>query len=198
MEGGISVTNSLELKQVMSSLRAHGWTRELPRENFVHDKTGDEFDDLFRFVLPGYNVRPLELEAAIGIQQIAKLPDILSGRRRNAQKFMKVMANFPDFIVQREIGKSSWFGFSLILGARDVGRRKELVAILNDNSIAVRPVVAGNFTRNPVIKHLPHLEIGALPNADRVHFDGLFIGNHHYEMSEEFELLEKSLREFKR
>lgn len=196
MEGGISVTNSLELKQVMSSLRAHGWTRELPRENFVHDKTGDEFDDLFRFVLPGYNLRPLELEAAIGIQQIAKLPDILSGRRRNAQKFMKVMENFPDFIVQREIGKSSWFGFSLILGKRDVGRRKELVAILNDKSIAVRPVVAGNFTRNPVIKHLPHLEIGALPNADRVHFDGLFIGNHHYEMNEEFELLEKSLREF--
>ena len=196
MEGGVSVTNSLELKQVMTSLRAHGWTRELPPKNFVHDKTGDEFEDLFRFVLPGYNLRPLELEAAIGSQQLLKLPEIMSGRRRNAEKFTKVMESFPDFIIQREVGESSWFGFSLILSEKYTGQRKDLVAILTKNSIAARPIVAGNFARNPVIKYLPHIEIGELPNADRVHFDGLFIGNHHYEMNEEFELLENSLKEF--
>lgn len=196
MEGGVSVTNSLELKQVMTSLRAHGWTRELPPKNFVHDKTGNDFEDLFRFVLPGYNLRPLELEAAIGSQQLLKLPEIISGRRRNAEKFMKVMESFPDFIIQRETGESSWFGFSMILSGKYTDRRRDLVTILTKNSIAARPIVAGNFARNPVIKHLPHIEIGELPNADRVHFDGLFIGNHHYEMNEEFELLENSLKEF--
>lgn len=198
MEGGVSVTNSLELKQVMTSLRAHGWTRELPPKNFVHDKTGDDFEDLFRFVLPGYNLRPLELEAAIGSQQLLKLPNIISGRRRNAEKFMELMEGFPDLIVQKETGKSSWFGFSLVLSPKYTGRRRELVTILSKNSIAVRPIVAGNFTRNPVIKYLPHVEIGELPNADKVHTDGLFIGNHHYEMNEEFELLKDSLKEFLR
>ncbi len=196
MEGGVSVTNSLELKHVMTSLRAHGWTRELPPKNFVHDKTGDDFDDLFRFVLPGYNLRPLEIEAAVGLKQLLKLPGIVSGRRHNAKKFFEVMSNFPDFIIQREVGMSSWFGFSLILSGKFAGRRNELVDIFRDKSIAVRPIVAGNFTRNPVIKHLPHAEIGHLKNADKVHLDGLFIGNHHYEMHEEFELLSESLKTF--
>lgn len=196
MEGGVSVTNSLELKQVMTSLRAHGWTRELPTENFVHNKTGDDFDDLFRFVLPGYNLRPLELEAAIGEQQLLKLPEIVQGRRANALKFLTLMEKFPEFIVQEELGESSWFGFSLILNEELSGRRKQLVEVLRKFSIAVRPVVAGNFTRNPVIQHLAHVDIGDLPNADKVHTDGLFIGNHHYEMNDEFDLLQGALTEF--
>jgi CDP-6-deoxy-D-xylo-4-hexulose-3-dehydrase len=196
MEGGVSVTNSLELKQVMTSLRAHGWTRELPPTNLIHNKTGDEFDDSFRFVLPGYNLRPLEIEAAIGEQQLLKLPGIIEGRRLNAEKFRKVMENFPEFTIQFEIGKSSWFGFSIILGERFSGRRKDLIETLNKFSIAVRPIVAGNFTRNPVMKHLPHVEIGDLPCADRVHSDGLFIGNHHYEMNEEFDILHDAITAF--
>ena len=198
MEGGVSVTDSLELKQIMTSLRAHGWTRELPDQNFVHDKTGDDFDDMFRFVLPGYNLRPLELEGAIGREQIQKLPKIILGRRENAEKFRKLIANFPEILSQDEIGESSWFGFSLILERDHAGRRAELVSILKEKSTAVRPIVAGNFTKNPVLRHLPHVPVGVLPNADRVHSDGLFVGNHHYEMSKEFDLLEAALMEFLR
>ena len=196
MEGGVSVTDSLELKQVMTSLRAHGWTRELAFENHVHNKTGDEFDDLFRFVLPGYNLRPLELEGAIGREQIKKVTGIIAGRRINAAKFQKLMAKFPEIKIQSEIGESSWFGFSLILQGGEIGRRSDLVSVLKSNSIAVRPIVAGNFTRNPVMKHLPHVEFNDLKNADRVHTDGLFIGNHHYPMEQEFELLDSALSKF--
>ena len=196
MEGGVSVTDSLELKQVMTSLRAHGWTRELPDQNFVHNKTGDDFDDLFRFVLPGYNLRPLELEGAIGREQLNKVPGIISGRRENAQKFKDLMASFPEILTQRENGESSWFGFSLILDESLAGRRAEFVSILREKSIAVRPIVAGNFTKNPVLKHLPHVQFGELPNADRVHAHGLFVGNHHYAMSKEFDLLEAAMVEF--
>ncbi len=196
MEGGVSVTNSLELKQVMTSLRAHGWTRELPSENFVHDKTGDDFEDLFRFVLPGYNLRPLELEGAIGSEQLKKLNSIVSGRRANALKFINLMQKFPEIQIQRELGESSWFGFSLLLTGRHKGRRADLVSALKAQSIAVRPIVAGNFTKNPVLKHLPHVAFEELRNADLVHDEGLFIGNHHYEMNHEFELLETALKRF--
>jgi CDP-6-deoxy-D-xylo-4-hexulose-3-dehydrase len=198
MEGGLSVTNSLELKQVMTSLRAHGWTRELPSENFVHDKTGDDFEDLFRFVLPGYNLRPLELEGAIGTEQLKKLNSIVSGRRANALKFINLMQKFPEIQIQKELGESSWFGFSLVLTGKHIGRRAELVSALKAQSIAVRPIVAGNFAKNPVLKHLPHVALSELKNADQVHDEGLFIGNHHYEMIHEFELLENALTAFMR
>jgi CDP-6-deoxy-D-xylo-4-hexulose-3-dehydrase len=196
MEGGVSLTDSLELKQVMTSLRAHGWTRELPFENHVHNKSGDEFDDLFRFVLPGYNVRPLELEGAIGREQVKKIDSIVAGRRENARKFESLMERYPEILTQAETGDSSWFGFSLILNSELSGKRSDLIASLKSRSIAVRPIVAGNFTRNPVLKHLPHVEFDSFANADIVHDNGLFIGNHHYEMNQEFELLEQALKAF--
>jgi len=198
MEGGMAVTNNLELAQVMTSLRAHGWTRELPDKNHVLDKSGEQFDDLFRFVLPGYNLRPLELAGAIGSEQLKKVNKIVNGRRVNHSKFVRLMEQFPTIGIQAETGESSWFGFSLMLTGKFSGDRSNLVEILSKHGIACRPIVAGNFTRNPVMKHLKHAPIPALPNADDVHENGLFIGNHHYEMTEEFTLLETALKAFYR
>jgi CDP-6-deoxy-D-xylo-4-hexulose-3-dehydrase len=67
MEGGFVVTNDEELYHILLSLRAHGWTRNLPKENKVCTKSDDWFEESFRFVLPGYNVRPVEMSGAIGI-----------------------------------------------------------------------------------------------------------------------------------
>ena len=195
MEGGLSVTDDEELAQLMTSLRAHGWTRELPETNHVHDKTGEKFDDLFRFVLPGYNLRPLELSGAIGIEQLKKLPDINNQRRLNAE-FFKSRIVFEDLLIQQEFGDSSWFGFSLILTRKLSGRRSELVSHLTSKGIESRPIVAGNFTRNPVMKHLDHVKLEPLPNADKIHQDGLFVGNSQEDLSKEISILETALREF--
>jgi CDP-6-deoxy-D-xylo-4-hexulose-3-dehydrase len=195
MEGGLCVTDDEELAQLMTSLRAHGWTRELPETNHVHDKTGDKFDDLFRFVLPGYNLRPLELSGAIGIEQLKKLPAINNQRRLNAELF-KSRIVFEDVLIQEEIGDSSWFGFSLILEGDLSGRRSELVSHLTSNGIESRPIVAGNFTRNPVMQHLDHVNLEPLPNADKIHQDGLFVGNSQEDLSKEILILEIALREF--
>ena len=84
MEGGLVVTDDEELYHVMLSLRAHGWTRNLPKENHVcGTKSDDPFEESFRFVLPGYNFRPLEMEGAIGVQQAKKLPHMIAERRKN-------------------------------------------------------------------------------------------------------------------
>jgi CDP-6-deoxy-D-xylo-4-hexulose-3-dehydrase len=195
MEGGLSVTDDEELAQLMTSLRAHGWTRELPETNHVHDKTGEKFDDLFRFVLPGYNLRPLELSGAIGIEQLKKLPAINNQRRLNAE-FFKSRIVFEDLLIQQEFGDSSWFGFSLILNGELSGRRTELVSHLTSKGIESRPIVAGNFTRNPVMKHLDHVKLEPLPNADKIHQDGLFVGNSQEDLSKEVLILEIALREF--
>ncbi|MCM3656543.1 DegT/DnrJ/EryC1/StrS family aminotransferase [Agromyces mediolanus] len=187
MEGGLVVTDDEYLYQAMLSMRAHGWTRELPAENLIHPKTGDQFDDLFRFVLPGYNLRPLELSGALGIEQLAKLPSLLAGRRENARTFVAEFADVPGVRIQRvaEGADSSWFGFSMVLTGRLAGRRAELVQLLSRAGIESRPIVAGNFARNPVMHHLDARVDGALRAADEIHTDGLFIGNHHYPVPEQ-------------
>ncbi len=193
MEGGLILTDDERTHQILTSLRAHGWTRELPERNFVHDKTGDRFDDLFRFVLPGYNVRPLEMSGALGIEQLKKVPSLVAGRRENAAYFQSVMAGLESVRLQREVGESSWFGFSLVLEGALAGRRREVVEALSANQIEVRPIVAGNFTRNPVMKYLPSVIPNELPAADKIHDDGLFVGNHHVPVHEGIDLLRETI-----
>jgi len=189
MEGGLVTTDDEYVYQAAVSLRAHGWTRELPADNLIHPKTGDPFDDLFRFVLPGYNVRPLEMSGALGIEQLKKLPSLIAGRQENGRRFVEIFGERDDVRIQREHGSSSWFGFSFVLEGRLAGRRGELARALTAAGIDCRPIVAGNFVRNPVMAHLDAVVPEALPAADRVHVDGLFVGNHHYPIPGELELL---------
>jgi CDP-6-deoxy-D-xylo-4-hexulose-3-dehydrase len=195
MEGGMSVTDDRELAELMTSLRAHGWTRELGDDNLVHPKAGNDFEDLFRFVLPGYNVRPLEMEAAVGLVQLEKLPAMLRERRENAARFLARFTDRDDVIVQSPPGDSSWFGFSFILAGRLERRRPAVAAALTAAGVECRPIVAGDFTKNPVIKLMPHDIVGELPNAARIDRDGLFVGNHHYPLKEELKLLARVLDE---
>jgi CDP-6-deoxy-D-xylo-4-hexulose-3-dehydrase len=196
MEGGITVTDDLAFYQTLKSIRAHGWTRDLPNENFVHNKSGDEWDDLFRFVLPGYNLRPLELEGALGQAQIKKLDGFISHRRANAAALIKESSRFPNIKLQKENGESSWFGFSLLLDGPLSGKRRLLVQALNKADIQSRPIVAGNFALNPVMKHLRHNPLPTLSHADDVHQNGLFVGNHHFPMDKQIERLSNVLETF--
>ena len=193
MEGGVILTDDEQLYQEMISLRSHGWTRELPVENHVHDKSGEAWDDLFRFVLPGYNVRPLEMEGALGIEQLKKIPALVSGRRENAAYFVERFSDISAVRTQRETGQSSWFGFSMVLEGPLAGRRSEVVSAFAAAGIESRPIVAGNFTRNPVMAHLDAVVPDALPAADKVHVDGLFVGNHHYPVREGIDLVAETI-----
>ena len=184
MEGGMIVTNSVKNAQYLRSLRAHGWTRELPNENFVHNKSGDPFEDSFRFVLPGYCVRPLEMSGAVGSVQLEKMPDMIGKRRHNAKFFQKEFSDIDSVLIQQEIGESSWFGFSIVLKERLAGQRKKVLNLLNEAGVETRPIVAGNFTKNPVIKYIPHEIRGSLNAADYIDQNGFFIGNDSRDISD--------------
>jgi CDP-6-deoxy-D-xylo-4-hexulose-3-dehydrase len=177
MEGGFVVTDDEELYHVLLSLRAHGWTRNLPKENHVSNKSDDWFTESFRFVLPGYNVRPLEMSGAIGVEQLKKLPDFLKNRRENAELFIQLFQNNPDFIIQRDIDKSSWFGFSLIIKPESQLKRKDVIQKLMDNGIECRPIVTGDFTQNEVMKYFDFEIHDELTNAKYLHENGFFVGN---------------------
>lgn len=185
MEGGLVSTDDEELYHILLCLRAHGWTRNLPETNLVTGrKSADPFEESFKFVLPGYNLRPLEMEGALGIEQVKKLPKLVAQRRLNGAHWTEAMKDHPYLQIQRETGKSSWFGFSLVIRDESTLGRPKLVEALRDMGFECRPIVTGNFAKNPVVKLFDHEIHGTLRHADRIDTHGLFIGNHHYPIYE--------------
>jgi CDP-6-deoxy-D-xylo-4-hexulose-3-dehydrase len=83
-------------------------------------------------------------------------------------------------LIQQEIGASSWFGFSLVIRPGVSLTRDELLIKLNALGFEVRPIVAGNFAKNEVIKYFNSEVSGELVNADHLDAHGLFIGSHHH------------------
>ncbi|MDY3112787.1 MAG: DegT/DnrJ/EryC1/StrS family aminotransferase [Helicobacter sp.] len=189
MEGGFVVTDDTELYHILLSLRAHGWTRNLPKDNLVTQKSDDAFIESFRFVLPGYNVRPVEMSGAIGVEQLKKLPSFLKQRRENATLFTRLFKDSSDFLVQKEVGVSSWFGFSLIIKPESKLKRSEVLRELAANNIEYRPIVAGNFTKNPVIKYFDYEIFKELKNADYLDKCGFFVGNSQEDLSAQIKSL---------
>jgi len=193
MEGGFVTTCDEELYHILLSLRAHGWTRNLPQKNLVSNKSNDWFEESFRFVLPGYNVRPVEMSGAIGIEQLKKLPSFLKQRRENAKFFVELFKDHPDFIIQKNIDNSSWFGFSLIVKPSSNLKRKDVISKLQDNRIDCRPIVAGNFVKSKVMKYFDYKVHKKLVNADYMHENGFFVGNSQVDLNSELVFLKKVL-----
>lgn len=188
MEGGCITTDDEELYHVLLSLRAHGWTRNLPDNNSVTGKkSSDTFTESFKFVLPGYNVRPLEMSGAIGREQLKKLSAFVKARRDNACYFQELFENHPYLIIQKEIGESSWFGFSFLIKKGAEVTRESLVAKLKNANVDVRPIVAGNFVKNDVIRFFDYEVNGSLDTAEHIDKYGFFIGNHHYSIKEQLQ-----------
>ena len=189
MEGGIVLTDNKELYQIMLSLRAHGWTRQLPKKNLItKTKSNDSFYELFNFVLPGYNIRPIELSAAIGKEQLKKIPSLILSRRKNASYFKKMISTLSNVEMQVETEKSSWFCFGILLN-----NREKYLKPLREKNIEFRPIVAGNFTKNPVIKYFNYRINGKLENSNLIHYKGLSFGNSHLDLRKQIDKLHSVL-----
>jgi dTDP-4-amino-4,6-dideoxygalactose transaminase len=185
MEGGCIVTDNEETYHVLLTLRAHGWTRNLPKFNLVTgEKSDDAFEEAFKFVLPGYNVRPLEMSGAIGQEQLKKLPQFLETRRENGKYFQDMFANHPYLQIQQETGSSSWFGFAMTVRSDADIARKDIIAKLVAQKVEVRPIVTGNFVKNPVLKYFDYTVSGNIEAAEAVDTRGFFIGNQQIDLKD--------------
>lgn len=193
MEGGLIVTDDEEMYHVMVCLRAHGWTRHLPKENQISNKSDNWFEESFRFLLPGYNVRPVEMSGVIGVEQLKKLPSFLDQRRKNAELFVSLFRDNKDFYIQKDIDNSSWFGFSFIIKPESTLNRLDIVKALEENHIDCRPIVTGDFTKNEVLKYFDCEIFGEMKNAQYLDKKGFFVGNHQIDLTEEIKHLHRVL-----
>jgi CDP-6-deoxy-D-xylo-4-hexulose-3-dehydrase len=195
MEGGAILTDNDDIANLCRSLRAHGWTRDGDYKSLIKKEAIDEFYDQFKFVLPGYAVRPLEMSGAIGQSQLKKWPKQLKGRLNNAKIFQELCSKKSYIQPQKEIGESSWFGFGGLFSLSRQERLK-LWKFLSSKGIESRPIISGNFFNQPVSKYLDIEKLDKLVNADKIHESGMFFGNQEKDLSQEIEYLFKNLDAF--
>ena len=141
MEGGMITTNDSGLYNMMKSIRSHGWTRGTEWD------TGAAFD----FIYLGYNVRPVEMSAAIGRVQLERFDKFLSARHKNAALFLSLTNGLLG--VRSQVtsidGLSSWFGFSLLFENEDV--KGVVQDALETSGVETRPIISGNFLNHVVM-----------------------------------------------
>ena len=191
IEGGMVSTDNEEVYHNLLCLREHGWTRRLPNSKFY--KKSINYED-YNFVLPGFNLRPTEINAAIGLVQLKKLNNFVKTRRANMKYFQKLFSNNKYFHIQKENGLSSSFAFTLVLKEPYKKLREKAVKELRKQNIEFRLITGGSISLHPYIKHF-NFKKTKLKVTEYIHKYGFFVGNHPKDLSKEIEHLSKVLKE---
>ncbi len=187
-EGGAVVTNDPDLKKIIESFRDWGracWCQP------GHDDTckrrfdwqsGDlpyGYDHKYTYSHIGYNLKLTDMQAAVGLAQLSRLPAFTDMRRRNFQLLYKELQGLEDFFIlpQATSGANpSWFGFPLAILPEAPFKRREIIAYLEDRKIATRLLFGGNLVRQPAYQNIPHRVAGDLTNSDFVMNQVFWIG----------------------
>jgi CDP-6-deoxy-D-xylo-4-hexulose-3-dehydrase len=196
IEGGYILTDDPELNDLARSIRAHGWTRDVSEDTALFERRDDDFFEAYRFILPGYNVRPQEINAAVGLEQLKKLPRFTAARRKNLMYFQSLFANDDRFIIQRENGQSSSFCFTIILNPKKNLDRTQVMASLKKADIGFRIITGGCFPRHEVIKHFDYELLGEMTNGNLAHDQGFFVGNHPFDLTDDISKFHNVLDQF--
>ncbi len=212
-EGGAVITNSWELKSIIKSYR--DWGRDCWCDPGQDNSCGKRFDwnlgelpygydHKYIYSHFGYNLKATEMQAAIGLAQIEKLPFIIEARKRNWQALREGLSDLSDFFSFQDPTAGSdpaWFGF-LIIVKENVGfTRNEIVEYLEKKNIQTRMLFAGNILRQPCFDELRRKKegyriVGDLLNTDIIMKNGFWIGVHPGMKKEMIEYIVESIHEF--
>lgn len=159
-------TDSEDLATRIRTLRSHGWARHLP-------DIDPRLDPRYTFVDWGFNLRPTEVAAAIGLVQLGRLDAFNAARADNFASFSRALGDNPLVHLPAVPDGSTvaWFGIPLIVHPSLHG---ELGHYLESHGIETRPILAGNLARQPALCGYE----GKFPGADRIHDQGLYVGLH--------------------
>jgi len=179
-EGGCVLTNAPKMKTILESFR--DWGRDCWCEPGKENTCGKRFDwqlgDLphgydhkYIYSHIGYNLKATDMQAAVGVAQLQKLPQFIERRRHNWRRLHEGLSELSHvFVMPRatEHSDPSWFGFALTVRPDAPFTRRELVRWLDARRIATRQLFAGNLLRQPAYRDLPHRVVGELTNTDVV------------------------------
>ena len=184
IEGGMVIGRTREDEDLLRCLRSHGWSREQSdREQIEQANPG--IDPRYLFVNLGYNVRPMEIQAAFGLEQLGRLDAMNAHRKDNVRRLRDAFCRHPLWVGQLLFPVSSgglepcWFGFPFLISEFGRLRQSRVHAAAADRGIDTRPIVSGNMALQPAMRLLPvDLSLAPFDGAQRIHDRGVYIGCH--------------------
>jgi CDP-6-deoxy-D-xylo-4-hexulose-3-dehydrase len=207
-EGGAVLTDKPALKVLIDSFR--DWGRDCWCEPGVDNTCGKRFewqlgtlpcgyDHKYTYSHVGYNLKATDMQAALGVSQIAKLPEFIARRKENFTYLKAALKPLEEFLILPEAGKDSdpsWFGFPIAVKPTAPFTRDQLTRHLESNKIGTRLVFAGNLLRQPAYEGYPHRVIGNLTNTDFVMNQVFWIGVFPGLTNQMLDFISRSMTEF--
>jgi CDP-6-deoxy-D-xylo-4-hexulose-3-dehydrase len=179
IEGGMACApTDGRFTNLLRSIRAHGWVRERDDRAELSAELGCS-DDTWLFVAPGYNLRPTDINAAIGLRQLERIPHTIQRHQAVHAKMRAGLVDLEGILAFQEAvseGEPSPFGFAILVMPGGALTRDRLREQLDASGIETRPVIGGNLARQPAMAHVHARIPTALSNADLIHDHGLMIG----------------------
>lgn len=180
IEGGMLLTGNRLWNDQWRSMRAHGWIRDMSNRDAIA-AAHPETDPRFMFAYPGYNFRPTEIQGAFGIHQLPRLDGLVEIRRENAAYFNRELAQYAEWLMlPSEAPNTRHAHFAYPITVKEVSpfTKKDLAEFLESRGLETRPIEAGNMAQQPAMSYV-HFRAGPLPNAEYIHKNAFFFGNHH-------------------
>lgn len=210
-EGGAALTNSHEVADTIRSLR--DWGRSCIcspckisiDHNYIcplRYNLGNELKDYDRryiYSRMGYNLKPLEMQAAMGLEQLKRIDDFKAARKKNFDFYMNLFENYQDyFILPKSYNGSepSWFSFPVTIREDAPFTRKEIIDWLEESNIETRLIFAGNIIRQPGYVNQKFKTSGELKNSDTIMKNSFFIGIYPGLTEEQLEFTSGRIKEF--
>jgi CDP-6-deoxy-D-xylo-4-hexulose-3-dehydrase len=187
-EGGCVLTDSSGLKKLVESFR--DWGRDCwcdpgkdntcgKRFNWQLGELPCGYDHKYIYSHIGYNLKLTDMQAAVGVAQLQKLPSFLRARRRNFQVLYEGLRDLEEFFILPEAtpeSEPSWFGFPLAVRPAPGPSRDDVVGFLEARRIGTRLMFAGNLLHQPAYAGIKHRRVGSLTNSDFVMNNAFWIG----------------------
>jgi CDP-6-deoxy-D-xylo-4-hexulose-3-dehydrase len=206
IEGGVIVTQDSALSDDLKSLRAHGWVRERSDKD-VWKAQQPELDERFMFIMPGYNVRPTEIQAAIGSVQLRRLDEMLERREslarcvdawlRRSAPWLSLIGRerlLPDGTKRaRRERTHSWMTLPMRLAADAPVTLAGLKRLFAEQQVETRPIIAGNLARHPGVRHGASRSAPSLEHSDAILAHGMMLGCHPHPAPGSLDTLERAI-----
>ena len=189
-EGGAVLTDDADLARICRSVRDWGrdcqCSHDSPPDGACGNRFGwqipgmdEPYDHRYLFTEIGYNLKMTDIQAAIGLAQMEKLPEFTAARKENFARLYAGMKPFEEFLILPRSGagaEPSWFAFPITVRPSAPFTRREMTAWLEQRNIETRLLFAGNVLRQPGYRHIEHRTVGDLANADLILRAAFFVG----------------------
>jgi CDP-4-dehydro-6-deoxyglucose reductase, E1 len=187
-EGGCVLAEKPLLKTIIESFR--DWGRDCWCEPGNANTCGKRFDwelgelpcgydHKYTYSHIGYNLKMTDMQAAVGVSQLKKLPEFIEKRRANFRALREGLQDLEEFFILPEAtprSEPSWFGFPIAVRSEAPFNRNQAIAFLENRKIATRLLFGGNLLRQPAYQGIRHRVVGSLENTDFIMNQVFWVG----------------------